>query len=85
MRGAVVRTPFIYQSRLRRSLDPTLGGVLALISRLRSRAHKVLTGSWRRARSIDRDRWWLVVFAFIMLAFLVVLFFQPSAVGRGGR
>ena len=33
----------------------------------------------------QRDRWFLVLFVLLLLAFLVVLVTQPSGVGRGGR
>jgi hypothetical protein len=44
--------------------------------------------SWRRLRlraaRVTPEQWFLVLFAILLLAFAVVILFQP-AVGRGGR
>lgn len=34
---------------------------------------------------MSRDRWFLIGFALLLALFAILLFVQPSAVGRGGR
>jgi len=38
----------------------------------------------RRLGLVSPERWWLLVFAILFLAFFVTLLFQPT-IGRGGR
>ena len=42
-------------------------------------------GLSRRLRSLSPEAWFFLGFTLLIVAFLVVLFFQPSSVGRGGR
>jgi hypothetical protein len=39
----------------------------------------------RRLRAVAPAGWFLLGFALLLLAFLLALLIQPSAVGRGGR
>ena len=43
-------------------------------------------GAWLlvRIRMVRPERWWLILFACLLLAFGLALVFQPT-VGRGGR
>lgn len=38
----------------------------------------------RRLGLVSPERWWLLLFAILFLAFFVILLFQPT-IGRGGR
>lgn len=48
--------------------------------RVRAMTQTVLS----RLRRVGTERWWLVLFAGLFLAFFIALLFQP-AIGRGGR
>lgn len=39
----------------------------------------------QKLRAVTPDRWILLGFAVLLLAFLIALVLQPGAVGRGGR
>jgi hypothetical protein len=59
---------------------------------LREAARRLVSYIWlaalglgRRARTMSPERWFLIVFALLFLAFFAVLLLQPSSVGRGGR
>jgi len=39
----------------------------------------------RRLRALTPEQWFFLGFTLLLAAFLAVLFFQPSSVGRGGR
>ena len=49
--------------------------------RVRMRANLVA----RQLRSFPSDRWFLIGFVLLMLAFVALLFLEPGSVGRGGR
>ena len=54
--------------------------------------HKTITGIRvaavslvQRLKAVSPDRWFLVGFVLLLVAFLFVLIVHPSSVGRGGR
>jgi hypothetical protein len=54
-------------------------------SRLLGEVRGRVVASVHRIRSVSPDRWFLVVFVLLVLAFVLVFLVQPSSVGRGGR
>ena len=57
----------------------------SLLSRLCRDIRDRALARFHRLRSVSPDRWFLIGFGLLLLAFLFVLLVQPSAVGRGGR
>jgi hypothetical protein len=54
---------------------------LRLVTAIRGAALSIAS----RLPAMTPDRWFLAVFALVLLAFLILLMVQPSSVGRGGR
>lgn len=57
----------------------------SLLSRLRREIRQRALTGLHRIQSVSPDRWFMIGFGLLLLAFLFVLLVQPSAVGRGGR
>ena len=62
-----------------------VGGVKAFLARLASTALSNVRFVAARIRGVAPERWFLLVFARLLLTFVLLLFVQPSGVGRGGR
>lgn len=56
--------------------EPQTGPLAAIRVRLHHAAGRI--------RRVRLERWWLLLFSILFLAFFAVLLFQPT-VGRGGR